>query len=108
MGNWFAYKNGDSIGSVGTEGGVTLLDEEHWAGARLTLKRGSNCVSVSCSIYGWMDHTRFFGAVTDAQREYLIMRPQLANMVENILPEGKNDFKRWEAIAEFVRRFPLC
>jgi hypothetical protein len=106
MVNWVAYKNGDSIGSVGAEGGVTLRDEEHRAGARLTLKRGGNYVSVTCSIYGWMDHTRFFCTVIDAQREYLLMRPPLTNMVENILPAGKDDFKMWEAIAEFVRRFP--
>jgi hypothetical protein len=34
------------------------------------------------------------------------MRYSLGNMVENILSAGKNDIKMWEAIAEFVRRFP--
>jgi hypothetical protein len=106
MSNWFLYNDGNSIGSVGAEGGVILRDEEHAAGARLTLKRGNNYISVSCSIHGWMDHTRFFGTVADAQREYLLMKPPLANMVENILSAGKSDLKMWEAIAEFVRRFP--
>jgi hypothetical protein len=106
MSNWFAYDNGSTIGSMGAEGGTVLRDEEHELGARLTLKRGGNYVSVSCSIYGWMDHTRFFGTVADAQREYLLMKPPLANMVENILSAGKSDLKMWEAIADFVRRFP--
>lgn len=106
MSNWLAYDNGHSVGCVGAEGGVILRDEEIEAGARLTLKRGSNYVSVSCCIYGWMDHTRFFGTVTEAQREYLLMKPLLANMVENILLAGKSDLKMWEAIANFVRRFP--
>ena len=106
MSNWFAYDNGSTIGSTGAEGGMVLRDEEHELGARLTLKRGGNYVSVSCSIYGWMDHTRFFGTVADAQREYLLMKPPLANMVENILSAGKSDLKMWEAIADFVRRFP--
>ena len=106
MSNWFAYDNGSTIGSTGAEGGMVLRDEEHELGARLTLKRGGNYVSVSCSIYGWMDHTRFFGSVADAQREYLLMKPPLANMVENILSAGKSDLKMWEAIADFVRRFP--
>jgi len=106
MSNWFEYDDGNSIGSVGAEGGEILRDEEHESGARLTLKRGGSYVSVSCSVYGWMDHTRFFATVADAQREYLLMRPQLANMVENILSAGKGDLKMWEAIAEFVRRFP--
>ncbi|CAG0955066.1 hypothetical protein ANAEL_00290 [Anaerolineales bacterium] len=106
MSNWFAYDGGGSIGTVSAEGGVILRDEEHAAGARLTLKRASNYVSVSCSISGWMDHTRFFGTVTEAQREYLLMKPLLAHMVENILSAGESDLKMWEAIADFVRRFP--
>jgi hypothetical protein len=106
MSNWFAYDNGYSIGSVGAEGGEILRDEEHVVGARLTLRRGNNYVSVSCSIYGWMDHTRFFGTVSDAQREYLLMKPLLSDMMENILSAGESDIKMWEAIAEFVRRFP--
>jgi len=106
MSNWFAYADGETIGSVSAEGGVILRDEGHEAGARLTLKRGSNYVSVSCSISGWMDHTRFFGTVTEAQREYLLMKPSLSNMVENILSAGESDLKMWEAIADFVRRFP--
>ena len=75
MSNWFAYDDGRSIGSVGAEGGEILRDEEHEAGARVTLKRGSSYVSVSCNVYGWMDHTRFFGSVTEAQREYMLMKP---------------------------------
>ena len=106
MSSWFAYKDGRSIGSVGAEGGEILRDEEHEAGARVTLKRGTSYVSVSCNVYGWLDHTRFFGSVTEAQREYILMKSFLGNMVENILLAGKSDLKMWEAIAEFVRRFP--
>jgi len=106
MSNWLAYRDGRTIGNLGAEGGVILRDEEHISGARVTLKNASNYVSVSCSIYGWIDHTRFYNSVTDAQREYLLMKPLLANMVENILLAGKSDLKMWEAIAEFVRRFP--
>jgi hypothetical protein len=106
MSSWLEYDDGRSIGSVGAEGGVILRDEEHESGARVTLKRGSSYISVSCNVYGWMDHTRFFGSLTEAQREYLLMKPSLANMVENILAAGKSDLKMWEAIADFVRRFP--
>jgi hypothetical protein len=106
MSSWYAYKDGRSIGIVGAEGGEILRDEEHEAGARVTLKRGRSYVSVSCNVYGWMDHTRFFDSVTEAQREYILMKASLGNMVENILLAGKNELKMWEAIAEFVRRFP--
>lgn len=106
MSNWFAYDNGGTIGSAGAEGGVILRDEEHEQGARLTMKRGESFFAVSCSIRGWMDHTRFFATEMEAQREYLLMKPPLANMLENILSGGKGDLKMWEAIADFVRRFP--
>lgn len=105
-GSWVAYENGNSIGSVSTEGSVVLRDEELETSARITLKRGGSYISVSCSIYGWMDHTRFFASVSEAQREYLLMKPTLKNMVENVLASGKSDLKMWEAIADFVRRFP--
>jgi hypothetical protein len=106
MSNWNPYNNGNSIGTTGAEGGVILRDEEHERGGRVTLKQGSNYISVSCHIYGWIDHTRFFYTVADAQREYVIMKNMLGSMLDDILAAGANDIKMWEAIADFVRRFP--
>ena len=106
MSSWFAYDDGRSIGKVSSEGGVILLDEEHPAGARITLKRGSGSVSVSCNIYGKMDHTRFFGTVSEAQREFRNMKSSLDEVMKIIEATGSRDIKVWEAISEFVRRFP--
>jgi len=106
MSKWFAYNGGQSIGSLSAEGCVILRDEEHASGARVTLKRGDRLISVSCNIYGWIDHTRFFNSLTDAQRDYPLMKSSVGYMVENISSAGKSDLKMWEAIAEFVRRFP--
>lgn len=106
MSSWFAYDDGRSIGKVSSEGGVILLDEEHPAGARITLKRGSGYVSVSCNIYGKMDHTRFFGTVSEAQREFRNMKSSLDEVMKIIEATGSRDIKVWEAISEFVRRFP--
>jgi len=106
MSNWLAYDDGRSIGKVSTEGGVILLDDEHEQGARITLKRGSGYVSVSCHIYGWTDHTRFFKSTSEAQREYVAMKAALGNVVGIIESAGSKDIKVWEAISEFVRRFP--
>ena len=106
MSNWVAFDKGNSIGKVSAEGGVILRDEEHPRGGRVTLKQGKTFISVSCNIYGWIDHTRFFHTLPDAQREYVIMKNILGSMMEDILAAGKNDLKMWEAIADFVRRFP--
>jgi hypothetical protein len=106
MSNWLAYDNGNSIGQVGAEGGVILLDEEHGSGGRMTLKQGKTFISVSCHIYGWIDHTRFFNSVSDAKREHAHMQSSMTHMLEDILAAGAGEIKMWEAIAEFVRRFP--
>jgi len=106
MSNWFAYNNGQSIGKAGSEGGVILRDEEHGRGARITLKRGSDYISVCCNIYGRIDHTRFFGSLAEAQREYGLMKSSLGDMVENLLSPDAKDIKIWEEISKFVRRFP--
>ena|SRR5688572_13290760 len=104
MSNWSSYNFGKSIGATG-EGGVILYDEEHTDGARITLKRAKSYVSVSLNIYGWMDHTRFFNSDMDAQREYRAMRTTI-NTVLDLINNEASDIKIWEAISEFVRRFP--
>ena len=106
MSSWFAFDNGRSIGKISTEGGVILRDEEHTKRVRITLKRGSGYISVSCNIYGRMDHTRYFGTVSEAQREYILMKSSLGNMIENVLSAAPKDIQVWEAISQFVRRFP--
>lgn len=100
------FNKGRSIGTLSTEGGLILSDEEHDGGARITLKRGTRYVSVSLNIYGWIDHTRFFSTDADAQREYRAMRTAVSTVLAVINTDGVNDIKIWEAISEFVRRFP--
>ncbi len=106
MSNWFAFDDGRSIGKISAEGGVILRDDEHPGGARITLKRGSGYISVSCNLYGWMDHTRFFGTVSDAQREYVEMKTALVSVLEVIGTKNLKEIKVWEALSEFVKRFP--
>jgi hypothetical protein len=106
MSRWSAYKTGQSAGRASAGGDTVLRDEEHTSGARVTLKRGGSYISVTCNVYGWMNHTRFFESVPEAQREYALMKSSLGNIVENILSADQNNLKMWEAITEFVRQFP--
>lgn len=85
---------------------MILRDEEHLNGARITLKRGEIYISVSCNIYGWIDHTRFFGTVSDADRDFMMMKYNLDRVLEEIRSAGASSIRGWEAISEFVRRFP--
>ena len=106
MSNWVAYKNGASLGKLSAEGGVIMRDEEHTYGGRITLKQGKTFIAVSCHIYGWIDHTRFFNSTIEAQREFVVMKSKIGSMLDDILAAGENDLKMWEAIADFVRKFP--
>ena len=106
MSSWSIYNKGKTIGTTSAEGGLVLSDEVNDAGARITLKRGNSYISVSLHIKGWMDHTRFFSTDADAQREYRAMRTAVTSVLAVINTEGISDIKIWEAISEFVRRFP--
>lgn len=104
MSAWTAFDDGRSIGKVSAEGGVILRDDQHEMGARITLKRGSNHISISCNIYGKMDHTRFFKTVPEAEREFNPMKKELGKIVSKI-KETKDQIWVWDDISEFVRRF---
>lgn len=106
MSRWHKYDEGKSINKISTEGGVILRDDEHELGARITLKRGKDFLAVSGHIYGWTDHTRFFATIPDAEREYEVMKRALEEIMIVIETVGSKDIKVWEAISEFVRRFP--
>lgn len=106
MSEWLAYDDGRTIGRVNSEGGVILNDEEYMNVARITLKRGERIVSVSCNIYGWINHSRFFTGVGEAERDFIVMKRELGKIMEILIGEDANSLKGWEAISEFVRRFP--
>jgi hypothetical protein len=106
MSNWQPYNRGRSIGITGSEGGMIIRDEEHPLGARMTIKQGKDYVSVSCNISGMIDHTRFFKGMKAAEREYVTMQVELAKVMDSISFAKAADIKVWEAISEFVARFP--
>ncbi len=106
MSSWSIYNKGKTIGTTTAEGGLILSDEFNDDGARITLKRGNSYVSVSLHIKGWMDHSRFFSTDSDAQREYRAMRSAVITVLTVINTEGVSEIKIWEAISDFVRRFP--
>ena len=68
---WRKYDHGATIGQHISQEGIVIQDEEHELGARITLQRdGYTPFAITCGIYGWMVHTRFFSDETLAQNEY--------------------------------------
>jgi hypothetical protein len=111
--NWYPFNSGKSIGERGSERGIIIRDDEHSDGARITLERaGTNApFSITCGIYGWMFHTRFFGIESEAQDEFETMKSELARIISAIPLAADPEIRAksqvvCHLISEFVERFP--
>jgi hypothetical protein len=110
--SWCAFKNGNSIGQTGSEGGIIVRDEEHIGGARITLERDGHApYAITCGIYDWMVHTRFFDAESKAQTEYESMRAELDRIIAAIPLAADQDVRAKvgavsRSLEEFIRQFP--
>lgn len=110
--NWYEFDKGFSVGTSGSDGGLIARDEEHRSGARITLEEDSSFspFSITCGIYGWMFHTRFFSAESEAGEEFERMKTALDEILESIPTADEADEDALAAIAEeisdFVERFP--
>src|SRR3954471_2347950 len=73
---WAAFENGNTVGARGSEDGVIVVDEEHDLGARITLERDGSVApfAITCGIYGWAFHTRFFSTRETADRDLETMK----------------------------------
>ena len=109
---WYSLDDGFPNG-LGSEGGVVRLDEEHGLGARITLEEGGIVApwSITCGIYGWMVHTRFFGSEEEARTAVALMKTKLLKILEMI--PRRDDPGADEKIADvssaigaFVDEFP--
>ena len=110
---WYAFDQGKSVGQYGSENGTILRDDEHSEGARITLERGGLTApfSITCGIYGWMVHTRFFSAESEADSAFESMRDELTRILASIPlttdpdVDAKTQAVR-QSLSEFVERFP--
>jgi hypothetical protein len=98
----------------GSEGGRIVRDEEHdpW-GARITLERDAKIApaAITCGVYGWMLHTRWFGDIETARSEYEAMKVDLSALVSRVPLATDSDIRQkssklMQAISAFVARFP--
>jgi hypothetical protein len=109
---WHPFKEGNTIGTPGSEAGTIVLDDEHVIGGRITLERGG-CTpfAITCGIYGWMMHTRFFSNEVEAKLAFDAMKEALDAIVQSIpkVDDPDCDAKIKDVpdrIRAFVDRFP--
>ena len=92
---------------TGSEGGIIWKDEEHADGARITLERNALMgapFAITCGIYGWLVHTRFFADEPAALAQYEAMKPALETIAGLVVSERSAEAA--DAIDVFVDEFP--
>lgn len=110
--NWREYDEGFSIGTSGVDVGVIVRDEEHAAGARITLEEDGSFApfSIACNVYGWMFHTRYFSDEAEAGDEFEQMKVDLNQILQSMPDEADADEDALAAVAEeineFVEKYP--
>ena len=111
--SWQPFHGGSSIGQEGTEMGLIIRDEWYEGTARITLEDEPRVVpfAITCTVYGWMAHTRFFGTREDAERAFDEMKPALEHIVSLIPGENEPDedakmITLRGALRDFVAQFP--
>jgi len=106
---WKPFDNGAPFGLKGSESGETIRDEEHVQGARITLEKNAAIApfAITCGIYGWMVHTRFFATEVEARAEYDKMKASLSEIVERFSDPTYDDRRATEkAMEAFVETYP--
>lgn len=97
---------------TGSENGIIQRDEEYSALARITLERDSHTpLAITCGVYGWMVHTRFFATEEEANEAFEAMRVELARITD-LIP-SRTDPRANERLSvvagemrAFVEKFP--
>jgi hypothetical protein len=111
--NWREYDEGFSIGTSGADVGVIVRDEEHGEGARLTLEEDGSfaAFSITCNVYGWMFHTRYFADEVEAYDQFELMKTDLDEILKTIPPEVDDADEdalaaASEELNDFVEKYP--
>lgn len=110
---WSSYASGASTPEAGSKGGAIMLDEEHDYGARITLERDARVApfAITCGIYGWMVHTRYFRLESDARLAFYEMKRDLDEIMNSIPLDADPEKDRkmrtvMRALSDFVDKHP--
>ena len=110
---WQAFDGGSTRGGRGSENGCVTLDEEYDGAARITLERECRVgpFAITCGVYGWLVHTRFFRDESEAEGAFADMKVALAEIVRlATVDDGDTEAdgvrRVSEAVSKFVERYP--
>ena len=77
---WSKFMDGETIGTVGSEGGEILIDELHDNGGRITLEKTTRLYAITCGIFGVMVHTAIAGE-DEYMETYEAMKSELGEFL---------------------------
>jgi hypothetical protein len=105
--SWHPFETGGTLGHPGSEQGTIVRDEEHALGARITLERDTQSApfAITCGIYGWMLHTRFFATEDETNAQYEQMKGALSALLDAAEETAEIDGGRdalFSGIDEFI------
>ena len=88
------WKQLNTLGTVGSENGKILADEEYEESCRITLERCDRYYAITCGVYGDMFHTAFADEA-NCWEKYNAMRHALENFIdrmEDMSDDERSDF----------------
>ncbi len=96
---WYAFDDGKSIGSKGSEQGNIIMDIEHIDGARITLEKDTSIApfAITMGIYGLMFHTDYKSDLSAAE-VYIVRTKYLISKVFDLhdITDDKRD-EHWHS-----------
>lgn len=88
MKTWMTYNDGAAIGTLGSEDGRIIADEEFDETCHITLKECPRYHAITCGIYGTMVHTCFRDP-DESMAVYEAMKAELAHFVCTVFSEDE-------------------
>jgi|SRR6185312_15255820 len=106
--DWVPFEGGATIGQSGSEQGTIVSDEEYANFSRITLEKSASAApfAITCGVYGWALHTRFFRDEAKARSQYEAMKTALRAVVDIIPLESDPDLaEKMKAVTQAIQRF---
>lgn len=97
---WKTCLEGATIGTLGSEEGVIVYDEEYGSECRITLENCKEYYAITCGIYGLMMHTAFAGE-DDFQSKYDLMKKELQEFLDKETTEEEEE----EFLENFIWKY---
>jgi len=106
--NWKSFNEDHTIGRPGSENGIIIHDEVCLDYSRITLEKGSPTApfAITCGIFGWMVHTRYFANQEEAELEFERMKDELERIVMLLYDSSDKSDNISSELKAFIAQFP--